>query len=99
MLRHVVLFRWSTDATAEARAAATDGLDGLPAAIEAIARYHHGPDAGLAEGNWDHVVVGDFADEAAYAEYRDHPVHRALIAEHIRPILAERAAVQYRIED
>jgi hypothetical protein len=99
MLRHVVMFRWSPDATAEAKAAVAEGLDGLPAAIEVIERYHHGPDAGLAEGNWDHVVVGDFADEAAYAEYRDHPVHRALIAEHIRPILAERAAVQYRIED
>ena len=98
MLRHVVMFRWTADATDEAKAAVARGLDGLPGAIPEIAAYRHGPDAGLADGNWDHVVVGDFADEAAYLEYRDHPVHQALIADHIRPIVAERAAVQYVID-
>jgi hypothetical protein len=29
--------------------------------------------------------------------YRDHPDHVAVIAEHIRPILAERAAVQHEL--
>ena len=98
MLRHVVMFRWAPDATAEARAAVAEGLTALPESIEVIRRYHHGADAGLADGNWDYVVVADFDDEAAYLEYRDHDVHQALIAERIRPIVAERVAVQYEVE-
>lgn len=93
------MFRWTPDASDEAKAAVTQGLDRLPEQIEVIVGYHHGNDAGLAEGNWDYVVVGDFVDTAAYVTYRDHPIHRALITEHIAPILAERAAVQYVVAD
>jgi hypothetical protein len=99
MLRHVVLFRWAPDATDEAKAAVSRALDDLRDQIAVISGYHHGCDAGLAAGNWDYVVVGDFADTAAYVEYRDHSAHRAVIAEHVRPILHERAAVQYVVPD
>ena len=30
-----------------------------------------------------------------YLAYRDDPTHRAIIAEHIQPIIATRAAVQF----
>ena len=49
------------------------------------------------EGNYDLVVVADFDDVDGYLVYRDHPDHQAVIAEHIRPILADRAAVQYHL--
>jgi hypothetical protein len=39
-------------------------------------------------------VVADFASVDDYVTYRDHPVHRAVIADHIRPVMAERAAAQ-----
>lgn len=99
MFRHVVLFRWSPEATEEAKAAVTAGLDALPAAIPSIAAYRHGPDAGLAEGNWDYAVVADFADEAGYVAYRDDATHQALIAQQIAPIVAARAAVQHHVAD
>jgi hypothetical protein len=38
--------------------------------------------------------VADFDDLEGYLTYRDNPEHRA-IAEFIRPITAERAAIQY----
>ncbi|MEZ5382339.1 MAG: Dabb family protein [Microthrixaceae bacterium] len=98
MLRHVVMFRWAPDASSDALGRVSRGLEGLPAAISAVAKYRHGPDAGLADGNWDYVVVADFADEEAYREYRDHPAHQSLIADHIRPIVADRAAVQHRLD-
>jgi hypothetical protein len=93
--RHVAVFRWTPDATEAAKAAVADGLAGLPAVIDAIRGFRIGPDAGINEGNYDYVVVADFDDLAGYLVYRDHPAHRAVLAERIRPILAERAAIQY----
>ena len=99
MFRHVVMFRWTPDATAEAKALVAAGLAELPHAIETIRAYEFGPDAGLAEGNWDFVVVADFDDIDGYIVYRDHPTHQGLITERIRPVVAERAALQYSLKD
>ena len=92
--RHVVMFRWNDAADDAGRAAVAAALATLPAQIPEILDYRFGPDAGLAEGNWHFTVVADFADQAGYEAYRDHPAHLAVIAEHIRPLLAARAAVQ-----
>jgi len=97
MFRHVVAFRFGPDVTAEARSQIADGLAALPAKIEDIRRYEFGPDAGLAEGNFDFVVVADFDDEAAYLRYAQHPAHLALLRDFIRPAITERVAVQYRL--
>lgn len=97
MFRHVVLFRWVPDSTDEQRARVAEGLAALPAAIPEIRTYRFGPDAGLADGNWDYVVVADFDDQAGYETYRDHPAHQDFIATVMRPVLAERAAVQYEL--
>ena len=48
-----------------------------------------------ATGNFDLAVVADFDDEAGYRVYATNPEHLTVIAERIRPILADRAAVQY----
>jgi len=60
MLRHVVLFRWTDEADAAARAAIEVALATLPARISEISAYRFGADAGLAAGNWDFAVVADF---------------------------------------
>lgn len=99
MIRHVVAFRWSEGVSDEAKQAVEAGLAALPGQITPIRAYRFGPDAGLADGNFDFVVTADFSDEAGYFEYRDHPAHRAVITETILPIMAERAAAQVRIED
>ncbi|MGI5267527.1 Dabb family protein [Nonomuraea sp. CA-218870] len=95
MIRHVVLFTWSPEATEEQKAAVAAELSALPGQIPQIRSYAFGPDAGINTGNHDFAVVADFDDEDAYTAYRDHPAHQAVIADHIRPILASRAAVQY----
>jgi hypothetical protein len=99
MFRHVVMFRWTPDASAESKAELASGLAEMPAAIDTIRSYRFGPDAGLAEGNWDFVVVADFTDVDGYVVYREHEAHQALIATLIRPIVAERAAVQHLLTD
>lgn len=99
MIRHVVVFRWSEGVGDDAKDAVAAGLAALPGQIPAILAYRFGPDAGLADGNFDFAVTADFADEASYLDYRDHPAHRAVITDRILPIVAERAAVQVRLDD
>ncbi|MGN9788382.1 Dabb family protein [Nonomuraea sp. ZG12] len=95
MIRHVVLFTWSKDATEERKAALAAELAELPGRIPEIRSYKFGPDLGLNPGNHDFVVNADFDNEDDYRVYRDHPAHRALIDAFITPILASRAAVQF----
>jgi hypothetical protein len=95
--RHTVLFRWREGVTDVQVAALEERLNSLPGQIPEIAVYAVGRDAGVNAGNFDFAVVADFADRDAYTVYRDHPVHRAIIDECVRPIVADRAAVQYLI--
>ncbi|MFT3851514.1 MAG: Dabb family protein [Ilumatobacteraceae bacterium] len=97
MLRHVVLLKFVPEATAEQRQAVVDGLATLPAQIPELRSYVFGADVGISDGNFDLAVVADCDDADGYRAYATHPAHVAVIAERIRPILAERAAVQYQL--
>ena len=99
MFRHVVLLKFVAEATAEQRQAVLDGLATLPAQIPELRSYVFGPDAGVNERNFDLAVVADCDDVDGYRVYAGHPAHLAVIAESIRPILADRAAVQYQVGD
>ena len=95
MIRHVVLFTWSSEATEEQKAAVAAELGKLPDLIPQIRSYTLGPDAGINQGNHHFALVADFATEDDYRVYRDHPRHQAVIAEHVKPILESRAAAQF----
>jgi hypothetical protein len=97
MFRHVVMFKWTEAATEEQKRNVSARLAQLPDAIPELKAYHFGPDVGINDGNYDFVVVADFADRAAYLSYRDNPEHRAAVDEAITPIRADRAAVQYEL--
>ena len=94
MFRHIVLLTLAPDTSDDDRSTLLAGLASLPPAIPEIAEYRFGTDAGLAEGNATIGIVADFADQAAYEVYRDHPVHRQVIEERILPFLADRRAIQ-----
>jgi len=95
MLRHVALFRWNPSTTSDDIDALTAGLAGLPTAIPEISAYRFGPDAGINDDTFDFAVAADFESRDDYLVYRDHPAHRAVLAERIAPHVADRAAVQY----
>jgi hypothetical protein len=97
VFRHVVLLRWVAEATPEQRSAVQSGLGALPDRIPEIRSYTIGTDARVNDGNFDLVVVADFDDVDGYLVYRDHSDHVAVINESIRPILADRAAIQHEI--
>ncbi len=96
--RHVVMLSWVDGTTPEQQQTVLDGLRALPAQIPEIRSYTVGTDAGVNDGNHHVVIVADFDSVDDYFVYRDHSVHRALIAEHISPVLGGRAAVQHDIE-
>ncbi|MFC4945048.1 Dabb family protein [Pseudonocardia sp. GCM10023141] len=93
--RHVVLFRWTSESTAEQRAGALAALQQWGRDAAGFGTLTVGPDAALAEGNFDTAVVVDLPDRATYLAYAADPRHQRMIAEHIRPILHSRAAVQH----
>lgn len=99
MLRHVVMIRLNDTASEADVSAIVDGLGTLPGLIPEIRSYSIGRDAGLAEDNFDLVVVGDFDDEAGYQAYASNADHLAVIGEFIKPFIAGRTAVQYELAE
>jgi uncharacterized protein (DUF1330 family) len=97
MLRHVVLFTWSDAADPERRRATVAALRRLREDVGGMSSLEVSDDAGLVEGNAHTVLVADFADAEAFRRYASDPTHQAVIAEHVRPWLASRSAVQYEV--
>jgi hypothetical protein len=93
--RHVVMFAWAEGTTTGQQEEVAAKLAELPAVIPEVVTLSLGTDAGVSPGNFDFVVVGDFASKDDYITYRDHPAHRAVVDDYIKPLLGQRAAVQY----
>ena len=94
MLRHLVLFDLSEDATDEAIDAAVAALDALADEVPAVRELHVGRDAGLAEGNAGLALIVVTDDETAWRNYQDHPAHRRVVDQHVRPVITGRTAAQ-----
>jgi hypothetical protein len=98
VLRHVALFRWKPEATAEDVSKVEAALHQLPAKIPCIQSYRFGRDLGVQDGNADFALVADFTDQEGLVTYANHPDHKAVIDTLIRPIMAQREAIQYVID-
>lgn len=94
-LRHIVLIRFTDAATEEQIEAVSVGLDSLPGKIGQIRSYEHGRDAGVRPATWDYGLVAEFDSAEDFTSYLQHPDHRALVADLLDPISAERASVQF----
>jgi len=93
--RHVVLFKWAEGTTTGQQEEVAAKLGELPGVIDEIREYSMGANAGVNPGAYDFGLVADFARREDYLVYRDHPAHRAVIDQYIKPIVAERASIQY----
>jgi hypothetical protein len=96
--RHVVMFRWADDASPDQRAAAIDALRAFGREAADLGTVSVGTDGRLAEGNFDATVVVELADAEAYRRYATDPRHVAVLSDHVRPIVAQRVAVQYDLD-
>jgi hypothetical protein len=82
----------------DAAVAAIEGaLGALRERLPELRDYRYGRDLGLTDGGFDFAVVADFDDVDGYAAYRDDPEHRRILAELVRPVITDRAVVQYEI--
>ena len=97
MIRHVVVFTWSEDADEARRTATLEALRRLEQDVGGMTSLVVTDDAGLTEGNADSVLIADFPDVEAFRRYQQDPVHLAVLAEHVRPWLAQRSSVQYQM--
>ena len=97
-VRHVVLFRWKDGVTAEHIDGARRSLAALPGLIPQIGSYVFGSNLGINPGTFDFAVIAEFASEADYLVYRDHPDHKAFIAAYTADFVSERAAIQFPID-
>ncbi len=97
MIRHVVTFTWSDAADERRRADILQALRRLRQDVGGMTDLVVAEDAGLSDGNADTVLIADFPDVEAFHRYAQDPVHLAVLAEHVRPWLAARSAVQYQL--
>ena len=71
-LRHVVLGRFTDEATAEQKEAMLAAMRGMPSKIPEIRSLVCGLDAGLAAGNHSFAANVEFESDADYKVYASH---------------------------
>ncbi|HEX5024546.1 MAG TPA: Dabb family protein [Agriterribacter sp.] len=100
MLRHVVLFKFKDDATAEQVKKVEDAFRELPSKIKEIKGLEWGTNnspENLAQG-FTHCFYLSFASEADRATYLPHPAHKAFGAI-LSPYLDKVLVIDYWAKD
>jgi len=96
VLRHIVLFKFKDDATAEQIKAVEEAFAALPSKIDAIHDFEWGTNNSPedhAQG-YTHCFLVTFKSEADRAQYLPHPEHLKFV-EVLKPILGEVHVVDY----
>ena len=94
MILHLAMFTWHDDVTPEQVDGLTADLDAMAAGIEQIVQYACGPNLGLTPSTADFVVAAAVTDAEGLAAYLGHPLHRAVQAKWLAPMVASRLAAQ-----
>lgn len=95
--RHVLMIRFREEASHNQIEELYRGLARMPEVIEEIERYEFGPDLGLGPTNPDMVLVADFRSEEDWRTYQEHPEHRIVVEDLVKPIAEELIRVQYLV--
>ena len=99
MIRHVVAWKLAAE-DAEERAShaqrIVSDLHALVGVVPEIESLSAGANSLDLPGNWDVVLIADFADESALDAYQVHPEHKK-IAEFIGTVRSDRVAVDFTV--
>ena len=98
MIRHIVVFTFTDEATDKDIDAMEARLAGLPEAIEEIRSYAFGRDLRLSGEGHDYAVVGDFDSAEDYHAYAAHPVHLHVVDTYVKPIIDGVVRVQIDVD-
>lgn len=95
MIKHIVLFKFRAFPDKQGRMEEIKKrLEQLPATISELQDIHIGINANPAE-KWDMSLEASVSDLQNLQIYAVHPAHQAILQEFIKPILEERACVDY----
>ncbi len=97
MIRHVAVFRFNDDMTADAIDHIDEVLATLPDIVPEILAFRSGRDIGLTDGAWDYGVVADFAPPDDYTTYTTNPDHVHMVKNIVGPHLKQSARLQFEI--
>lgn len=73
-LKHVLLFQWSKDANPDAKSEVLSLFKGLPNKIKGMHSFEI-LEVTTSSGNYDQVLIFEFATEKALKTYDQHPDH------------------------
>jgi len=99
MIRHVIswtLLEQDVAKKVENSSMIAAQLMTLPALIPEIITMTVSSNSVNIDGNWDLVLIADYADEAALKTYIGHPEHQKVVAG-IKPYFEKRAAVDFLV--
>ncbi len=96
LLRHVVMFKFKTDATPAQIDEVVKAFGELPQQIDTIHSYEWGTNNSpeMLDKGFTHLFFVTFQDEAGRATYLPHPAHKAFV-EKLKPILEEPMVIDY----
>lgn len=99
MMRHLVLWKLTTDDPAE-KAQIVEELTrrfaGILPVIDGAERLDIRADVATTQGNWDVVLDADYRDADALAGYIAHPAHLE-VAQYVRSIISDRACIDFEV--
>ncbi len=94
MILHAVMFTWQAGVTSQQLDELTSAIHAMRGKIPGLVSLQCGPDLGLRSGNPDYLLVATLESEDAWHTYQAHPLHKALVADIITPIVAHRQSMQ-----
>ena len=95
MIEHIVLFRWTDEASQEAKDKVIAELRSLKSKIPGIIDLSCGANFSDRAKGYTHGLVVRFADRAALQAYGPHPEHQRIVQNLIKPIAADILALDY----
>lgn len=95
MIKHIVLFKFHISEEKETKMhEIKTQLEKLPGIIPELQKIHIGLNVNPAE-KWDLSLEAEVENSAALNTYAAHPAHQAILQTLIKPLLQERACVDY----
>jgi hypothetical protein len=95
MVEHIVLFRWTDEASQEAIDTAVAELRKLKGKIPGIVDLSCGANFSDRAKGYTHGLVVRFTDQSALEAYGPHPEHQRVVQNFINPIRADILALDY----
>jgi hypothetical protein len=97
MVEHILLMRWTEEASPEAIDNALTELRGLKGKIAGIVDLSCGANFSERAKGYTHGMVMRFPDRAALEAYFPHPEHQRVVQSFINPIRADTLILDYEI--